>query len=90
MLGHQPPIALSILDLSQELRRFFAFAERFSAILRQNKFRPKISFAGRDFPSIVAVHRIRRVRGFVARPGRVFCRPKQEFLAALCFYNAHD
>src|SRR5882724_9650393 len=64
---------------------FFAFAERFSAILRQNKFSPKIFFAGRDFPSIVAVHRIRRVRGFVARPGRIFCRPEHDLLAALCF-----
>src|SRR6266567_554102 len=44
----------------------------------------KIFFADRSLPSIFAAYRIRRVRGFVARPGRVFCRPEYDLLAALC------
>jgi hypothetical protein len=52
----------------------------------------KIFFAAANFPSIFRAYRTGAWE-FIARPGRVFCRPEYDLLAALCFKildDAHD
>ena len=63
--------------MRKQFERFLHPNERFRAIERADKFRRKIFFATGDFPSIFALHRIRRVTSLLRGLGGFFVASQQ-------------